>query len=138
MQGIDDVRKGPDVDLMRHLADLVDSAGDGSLTFANFVEFDSHYGHRRDIAGYARHLEWFDVQIGPIMARMAPDDLMIFTADHGNDPSWSGTDHTRERVPVLGKGPYSGQIGLCGFTDVAASVAAHLGVESRGPGRSFL
>ena len=138
MQGIDDVRKGPDADLMRHLADLVDSAEDGSLTFANFVEFDSHYGHRRDIAGYARHLEWFDAQIGPIMARMAPDDLMIFTADHGNDPSWSGTDHTRERVPVLGKGPYSGQIGLCGFTDVGASVAAHLGVESRGPGRSFL
>jgi phosphopentomutase len=138
MQGIDDVRKGPDSDLMGHLSDLVEGAGDGSLTFANFVEFDSLYGHRRDIPGYARHLEWFDAQVGPILDRLRPDDLMIFTADHGNDPSWSGTDHTRERVPVLGKGPYKGQIGLCAFTDVAASIAAHLGVESRGQGRSFL
>jgi phosphopentomutase len=67
-----------------------------------------------------------------------PDDLMLFTADHGNDPTWPGTDHTRERVPVIAKGPYSGQIGIRGFVDVAASVAAHLGVPSAGPGQSFL
>jgi phosphopentomutase len=138
MRGIDDVVKGADATLMGHLAELVDSAEDGSLTFANFVEFDSIYGHRRDVSGYARHLEWFDAEIGPILARLKPDDLMIFTADHGNDPTWIGTDHTRERVPVLGKGPQTGQIGLCAFTDVAASIAAHLGVPSQGPGKSFL
>jgi phosphopentomutase len=138
MRGIDDVVKGADATLMGHLAALVDSAEDGSLTFANFVEFDSIYGHRRDVSGYARHLEWFDAEISPILPRLRPDDLMIFTADHGNDPTWTGTDHTRERVPVLGKGPQTGQIGLCAFTDVAASIAAHLGVPSQGPGKSFL
>lgn len=138
MRGIDDVVKGADAKLMGHLSDLVDSADEGSFTFANFVEFDSIYGHRRDVSGYARHLEWFDTAIGPILARLRPDDLMIFTADHGNDPTWIGTDHTRERVPVVGKGPQTGQIGLCAFTDVAASIAAHLGVPSQGPGKSFL
>jgi hypothetical protein len=59
---------------------------------------------------------------------------MLFTADHGNDPTWPGTDHTRERVPVIAKGPYSGQIGMRGFVDVAASVAAHLGVPGCRPG----
>ncbi len=137
-QGVDQVIKGPDRELMQHLANHVAEAEDGSLTFANFVEFDSLYGHRRDVSGYARHLEWFDAAITPILTVLKPDDLMIFTADHGNDPSWSGTDHTRERVPVLAKGPYSGQIGLCSFADVGASVAAHLGVPSQGPGRSFL
>ncbi len=138
MRGIDDLRKGPDAKLMTHLSDLVDEAEEGSLTFANFVEFDSIYGHRRDVSGYARQLEWFDAQIGLILDRLRPDDLMIFTADHGNDSTWIGTDHTRERVPVLGKGPYSGQIGLVAFADVAASIAAHLGVKAQGPGRSFL
>ncbi|GAA5070582.1 phosphopentomutase [Roseibacterium beibuensis] len=137
-QGVGEVLKGDDRTLMDHLATSVDSAPDGSLTFANFVEFDSLYGHRRDVSGYARHLEWFDAAIGPVLAAMRPDDLMILTADHGNDPTWSGTDHTRERVPVLAKGPYSGQIGIRAFADVAASVAAHLGIPAEGPGTSFL
>ena len=63
---------------------------------------------------------------------------MILTADHGNDPTWPGTDHTRERVPVLAKGPYSGQIGIRAFADVGASLAAHLGMPNQGPGQSFL
>ncbi|PIV74195.1 MAG: phosphopentomutase [Rhodobacteraceae bacterium CG17_big_fil_post_rev_8_21_14_2_50_65_11] len=138
MRGIDDVVKGSDRELMGHLSGLVDQAEPGSLTFANFVEFDSLYGHRRDVSGYARHLEWFDAALGPILARLKPDDLMILTADHGNDPTWTGTDHTRERVPVLGKGAQSGHTGLCAFADVAASIAAHLGVASEGPGRSVL
>lgn len=138
MQGIDDVVKGSDAKLMKDLGDLVDSAEEGSLTFANFVEFDSLYGHRRDVAGYARALEWFDAAIGPILRRLRAGDLMIFTADHGNDPSWSGTDHTRERAPVLAAGRGAKEIGLIGFTDVAASVADHLGLAERGPGRSFL
>ena len=65
-------------------------------------------------------------------------DLLVLTADHGNDPSWPGTDHTREQVPVLVHGAGVGEIGLCGFTDVAASIAAHLGAKSNGTGRSFL
>ncbi len=138
MQGIDEVRKGSDAELMAHLADLVESAEEGSLTFANFVEFDSLYGHRRDVAGYARALEWFDAALAPVLARLRPGDLMLLTADHGNDPTWTGTDHTRERVPVLVAGRGVGALGLVAFTDVAASIAAHLGVPAQGPGRSFL
>lgn len=138
MQGIDDVVKGTDVDLMEHLVRLTRKAEDGSLTFANFVEFDSQYGHRRDVGGYARHLEWFDAQIPRLSANMGEGDLMIFTADHGNDPTWHGTDHTRERVPVLGHGVGPMTIGHVGFADIGVSVAAHLGIAAPGPGQSFL
>ncbi len=138
-RGVSHLHKGKgDADLMEHLLRLADEAEEGSLTFANFVEFDSLYGHRRDIAGYARALEWFDVEAGKFLARLRPGDLAIFTADHGNDPSWSGTDHTRERVPVLGWGVGARAVGQVGFTDLGASVAAHLGVPAQGPGRSFL
>ena len=137
-RGVDHAMTGADRDLMGHLATCVADAADGSLTFANFVEFDSLYGHRRDVSGYARHLEWFDASLGPILSALRPDDLMILTADHGNDPTWPGTDHTRERVPVVATGPYSGQIGIRAFTDVGASVAAHLGIAIDGPGESFL
>lgn len=138
MRGIDEVRKGADVALMEHLVDLMDEADEGSLTFANFVEFDSLYGHRRNVAGYARHLEWFDAQLPRVLEKMRLGDMLLLTADHGNDPTWAGTDHTRERVPVLIAGKGSGEIGLRAFSDVAASVAAHLGVPAQGPGRSFL
>ena len=87
-RGVSNVWKGPDRDLMGYLADAVADAGDGSLIFANFVEFDSLYGHRRDVSGYARHLEWFDGAIAPVLDALRPDDLMILTADHGNDPTW--------------------------------------------------
>lgn len=131
MQGIDEVHKGSDVELMDHLGRIVDTAFEGSLTFANFVEFDSLYGHRRDVSGYARHLEWFDAQIGPILDALRPGDLMVLTADHGNDPTWHGTDHTRERVPVLLAGAARPPLGLIGFQDVAALIADHLGVTRR-------
>lgn len=138
MQGIDEVHKGDDKTLMGHLHRLVDEAIDGSLTFANFVEFDSLYGHRRDISGYARALEWFDQAIAQVLPKLRNDDLLILTADHGNDPSWSGTDHTREAVPVLCYGAGQGSAGHVGFADVAATVAKHLTIPSQGPGRSFL
>lgn len=139
MQGIGKLWKGKsDLDLFEHLDRLAGEAEDGSLTFANFVEFDSLYGHPRDVAGYARALEWFDARAGGFLARLRPGDLAIFTADHGNDPTWRGTEHTRERVPVICAGVGTGEIGLCDFTDVAASVAAHLGVAAQGSGRSFL
>ena len=127
MQGVGTLWKGAsDVDLSQHLLTLADHAEPGSLTFANLVEFDSLYGHRRDVAGYARALEWFDGVAGQFLSRLGPDDLAIFTADHGNDPTWQGTEHTRERVPVLCNG--KGELGLIAFTDVAAMVAAHLEV----------
>jgi phosphopentomutase len=139
MRGVGTLWKGKsDLDLFDHLDRLAAEAEPGSLTFANFVEFDSLYGHRRDVAGYARALEWFDSRAGAFLSRLKPGDLAIFTADHGNDPTWKGSDHTRERVPVLCAGVGAGAIGLRAFTDVAASVAAHLGVPAQGPGRSFL
>lgn len=137
-RGISDVVKGPDDKLMGDLKNAVANAPDGSLTFANFVEFDSVYGHRRDVSGYARALEWFDREIGDVLASLHNDDMLVITADHGNDPTWIGTDHTRERVPVLVAGKGAKALGLIGFSDVAASVAQHLGVPSLGPGRSFL
>lgn len=138
-RGISHLHKGQsDADLMEHLLRLADEAEPGSLTFANFVEFDSLYGHRRDISGYARALEWFDASLGRFLPRLQPGDLALFTADHGNDPSWSGTDHTRERVPVLGHGLGLRPVGQVGFVDVAATLAAHLGLGPVGPGQSFL
>ncbi|MFN3823172.1 MAG: phosphopentomutase [Pseudorhodobacter sp.] len=139
MRGIGTLHKAPsDAGLFDRLDDLAERAGEGSFTFANFVEFDSLYGHRRDVAGYARALEWFDMRAGAFLARLRPGDLAIFTADHGNDPTWRGTEHTRERVPVLCAGVGTGEIGHCAYVDVAASVAAHLGAPMAGPGRSFL
>lgn len=138
-QGIMHLHKGKDdAALFDHLDRLGREAEDGSLTFANFVEFDSLFGHRRDVAGYARQLEWFDARAGAFLAGLRVGDLVIFTADHGNDPTWRGTEHTRERVPVLCHGVGEGSFGLCDFVDVAATVAAHLGIAARGAGRSFL
>lgn len=138
MRGITDVVKGCDAALLTQLGHAVANARDGSLTFANFVEFDSLYGHRRDAMGYARALEWFDAALAPVLAALRPGDLLILTADHGNDPTWTGTDHTRESVPVIGAGVGPRAIGHVGFADVGASIAAHLGLGPLGPGRSFL
>ena len=139
MRGIGHLWKGQnDADLFDHLDRLGAEAEAGSLTFANFVEFDTLYGHPRDVSGYARALEWFDARAGRFLSHLRPGDLAVFTADHGNDPTWPGTEHTRERVPVLCAGVGSGSLGVCGFTDVAASVAFHLGLQNQGPGKSFL
>ena len=138
MRGIDDVCKGRDADLMNHLEDHVANAADGAFVFANFVEFDSEYGHRRDVSGYARHLEWFNIKLSRILPQLREDDLLIVTADHGNDPTWVGTDHTRERVPILVHGIGSRGLGHLAFVDVAATIADHLGVAYRGKGKSFL
>ncbi|MFS4582965.1 phosphopentomutase [Phaeobacter sp. C3_T13_0] len=138
MQGIDTLKKGDDATLMQHLENAVATAEEGSLTFANFVEFDSLYGHCRDVSGYARALEWFDGKMAKLLTQLRPDDLLILTADHGNDPSWPGTDHTREQVPVLMVGAGIGKLGSLNFVDVAATVADHLNVPAQGPGRSVL
>ena len=138
-QGIDAVHKGKDdLALFQHFLRLIDEAEPDSFTFCNFVEFDTLYGHPRDVSGYARALERFDAVAGQALARLQPDDMLVITADHGNDPTAPGTDHTRERVPVLVAGKGAGEIGHCAFADVAASIAAHLGIPAQGPGRSFL
>ncbi len=138
-RGIDHLHKGKsDADLVQHLLRLADTAEDKSLTFCNLVEFDSLYGHPRDVSGYARALETFDAHCADFLSRLRPGDIAIFTADHGNDPTWIGTDHTRERVPVLVHGAGTGEIGICAFVDVAATVAAHLGLSQSGPGRNLL
>jgi phosphopentomutase len=137
-RGITSVQKGVDADLMEYLLTSFDDAQDGDLVFANFVEFDTKYGHRRDVSGYARALEWFDTQVPRVLAKMREGDLVLFTADHGNDPSWVGTDHTRERVPVVAAGLGTREIGQVGFSDIGASVAAHLGLDTRGAGGTFL
>jgi phosphopentomutase len=139
MRGIGRLHKGKsDADLFEHLIRLGAEAEPDSLTFANFVEFDTLYGHPRDVAGYARALEWFDARLPAFLGKLRPGDLAIFTADHGNDPTFRGTEHTRERVPLIGYGIGARAIGQVGFSDVAASIAAHLGVPNQGPGRSFL
>lgn len=139
MQGIGALHKGKsDADLFEHLVRLGREAEVGSLTFANFVEFDTLYGHPRDVAGYARALEWFDAALPRFLETLGPGDLAIFTADHGNDPTFRGTEHTRECVPVVGYGLGTHAIGRIAFADVAASIATHLNIPSHGPGVSFL
>jgi phosphopentomutase len=111
------------------------------LIFANLVDFDASYGHRRDPEGMAENIHRFDERLPELLETLTAEDLMIITADHGNDPTFRGTDHTRERVPllVIGSGePHD--LGIReGFSDVGASVAAWLRVELGGlPGRSFV
>jgi len=108
---------------------------DGGLVFANLVEFDTEYGHRRDVPGYAAALERFDARVPEIRAALAPGDLCLVTADHGNDPTWSGTDHTREQVPVLAFGPgiAPGPLGRIGFPAIGRMVANHLGLAEARP-----
>ncbi|MGX7707085.1 phosphopentomutase [Methylobacterium sp. Gmos1] len=110
--------------------DALAELSDGGLVFANLVEFDTEYGHRRDVPGYAAALERFDARVPEIRAILRPGDLCLVTADHGNDPTWSGTDHTREQVPVIAFGPgiASGPLGPLGFPEIGRMVARHLGV----------
>src|SRR5690606_22928045 len=81
--------------------EAIEMADNGALIITNFVDFDQEYGHRRDVPGYAAALEAFDARLPEMIAKLRGDDLLILTADHGNDPTWKGTDHTREQVPIL-------------------------------------
>lgn len=106
-------------------------APDRSLVFVNLVDFDMLYGHRRDVVGYAKALEDFDVRLPEFEKLMQPGDLAVITADHGCDPTWTGTDHTREHIPVLMFGPNvkPGSIGKRKtFADIGQTIARHLGI----------
>lgn len=141
-QGVSEVRKGDgNMGMFDRALEAMDDAADGDLVFANFVDFDTLYGHRRDVAGYAAALEAFDRRLPEALAKLRDGDLLILTADHGCDPTWRGSDHTRERVPVigLGAGMKGGSAGLRpSFADIGETVAEHLGLEPGRHGASFL
>ncbi|KQT44509.1 phosphopentomutase [Aureimonas sp. Leaf454] len=141
-RGVSEVRKGDgNMALFDAMLGALRDTGDGDLVFANFIDFDSLYGHRRDVAGYAAALEAFDRRLPELEAALRPGDFAVVTADHGCDPSYPGTDHTREIVPVLGFGPGIAprDIGQRPtFADIGESVAAHLGLAAGRHGRSFL
>ncbi len=114
---------------------------DRVLVFTNFVDFDTLFGHRRDVAGYAAALEAFDARLPEFRAQMQPGDLAIISADHGCDPTFPGSDHTREHIPVIAFGPdiKPQDIGRRqGFADIGQTVARHLGFPDLKYGVSFL
>jgi phosphopentomutase len=127
--------------LMQATLAAMDAAQDGDLVFTNFVDFDQLYGHRRDVAGYAAALEAFDRWLPEVHRKLKPGDIVLLTADHGCDPTWRGTEHTRERVPIMlfGPGIRTRSIGVRDtFADIGETVAAHLGIDAGTYGKSFL
>ncbi|GGY97268.1 MULTISPECIES: phosphopentomutase [Shewanella] len=119
----------------------VKCAADNTIVFTNFVDFDSQFGHRRDVAGYAGALEYFDQRLPELLALLQADDLLLLTADHGCDPTWPGSDHTREHVPVLalGAGLRAGSLGRRNsFADIGQSIAQYFGLAPMAYGESFL
>ncbi len=123
------------------LEQIREEDGDNTIIFTNFVDFDSAYGHRRDVAGYASALEYFDRRLPEILQRLKEDDLLIITADHGCDPTWHGSDHTREHIPVLvyGSKIKAGSLGHRDtFADIGQSLAEYFGTSDMQYGNSFL
>lgn len=117
------------------------SAPDRSIVFANFVDFDMLYGHRRDVLGYANALEYFDSRLPDLFAVLGDEDLLIISADHGCDPTWPGTDHTREHIPVLvyGNDVKPGSLGRREtFADIGQSLASYFDLSPMEYGSSFL
>lgn len=139
--GVTSVLKGAGNDaLFDKTLEAIRLAGDGDLVFSNFIDFDSLYGHRRDVAGYAAALEAFDRRLPEMLALVRPGDMLLLTADHGCDPTWRGSDHTRERVPVIGVAP-DGRPHAIGirptFADMGETLAAHLGLAAGRHGTPF-
>jgi phosphopentomutase len=140
--GVSEVLKAGDTDgLVDHTLTQIETAVDGTLVFTNLVDFDSLYGHRRNVAGYAAALEVLDKRIPEIEAKLKTGDLVILSADHGCDPTWPGSDHTRENIPVIMFGPEVPATDLGGrdtFADIGQTVAAHLNVAPLDYGTSCL
>ncbi len=121
--------------------EALSDAGDRSIVFTNFVDFDMLYGHRRDVPGYAAALEYFDQRLPELLEQMQDDDILVICADHGCDPTWPGSDHTRENIPVLVYGA-SVQAGPLGkresFADIGQSLAGFFNLSPMDYGTSFL
>lgn len=135
------IKAGENMSVFQMVAVQISSAPDGALVVANFNDFDTLYGHRRDVAGYAGALEAFDGFVPKLEAMLRPGDLMVLSADHGCDPSFGGSDHTREHVPVIAFGPgvKPGPIGRRdSFADIGQSLAQHLGLPPLSAGKAFL
>lgn len=121
--------------------DAMREAGDRTIVFTNFVDFDMLYGHRRDVEGYANALEYFDQRLPELLGQMNDNDVVFLCADHGCDPTWEGSDHTREHIPVLayGKGIEPGALGKREtFADIGQSIAAFFELSPMDYGTSFL
>lgn len=136
-----EVKADGNAQIFDRMLDGAKTAPDGAIVFANFVDFDTLWGHRRDVAGYAAGLEAFDARIPELQAVLRPGDLVVFCADHGCDPTWTGTDHTREHIPILAFGPGIAprSVGVRStFADIGQSIAFHLGLDPMPVGTSFL
>ncbi len=128
-------------ELFNKTLEQIKTAPDNSIIFPNFVNFDMDWGHRRDVSGYAKGLEYFDSRLPEILDNMQEGDIFFITADHGCDPTFKGTDHTREHVPVLmfGKGIEPRYLGLREtFSDIGQTIADYFGLEPFEDGKSFL
>lgn len=140
-QGMTDfVRTKDNMDGVDQLLNVMNKEFTG-LSFTNLVDFDALYGHRRDVEGYAKAIEDFDQRLPEILAALEEDDLLIITADHGNDPTFPGTDHTREYVPMLvfsKKFEQAGSLPQGHFADISATIAENFGVPATENGESFL
>ncbi|MBW3511256.1 phosphopentomutase [Janthinobacterium sp. NKUCC06_STL] len=141
-QGISRVVKGVDnMALFEALLKTADEVQDKSLTFVNFVDFDQAFGHRRNVEGYADALREMDGRLPEFMAKLKEGDLVVITADHGCDPTWHGSDHTREHIPMIffGPGVAPRALGISeSFSDIGQTLAKHLGVPPLANGTSLL
>jgi phosphopentomutase len=140
-QGVTDVIHGQDnQDLFNQTLEVMKNAPDGSLVFTNFVDFDSKYGHRRDIVGYAKALEQFDKDLENLEQILQPNDIVFIVADHGCDPTLPGSDHTREHIPIVmfGQKIKGGCIGpRQTFADVGQTIANYFNIPALKAGRAF-
>lgn len=141
-QGVTQLIKGADnMALFDRLVEVADTAPMKSLTFVNFVDFDMHFGHRRDVAGYSNALHELDARLPEFMAKLKDGDLVVITADHGCDPTAPGSDHTREHIPMIFFGPNVApqELPIANtFSDIGATLAKHLGVKPLSNGTALL
>ena len=127
--------------LMRISLETIETLPAGGFIMTNFVDFDTNFGHRRDAVGYGKALEDYDAMLPRVFASLGEGDLLVLTADHGNDPTWKGTDHTRECIPVLtyANGMKPGSFGKREtFADIGQTIASHLAIPPLGAGASWL
>ena len=140
-QGITEKHKAPGLEnLMAKTVEVFGSANDHSLTFVNLVDFDEKFGHRRDAIGYAKALKQLDDYLPEFLALLGKDDVLMITADHGCDPTWQGTDHTREYVPVIAYTPGMNAVNLGErgtFADIGQTLAQWFSLEPLEYGNSF-